>query len=145
MAICSLLTLSSCENVTWTQVQTQIASMFTLDSTVAVIVSNVLEKHPDSLDLFTKISGDIVKLSDKEVLTLDDLKADIHRRIEESKIPCQAVVLAAVDKIFGKISGDPQFNVAAHKQELLNIASGIDWAVKFYEEKHGVRQVTVTK
>ena len=145
MAICGLMTLSSCKNVTWSQVQTQIASWVSLESTTAIIVSNTLEKHPDSLDLFKKITDDLIVLSDKEVLTLTDVKKDIETRITDSKLPCKAEIILVVDKIFNKISAGPQFDVAKHKGEILDIASGIDWAVKFYEEKHNVGQVTVTK
>ena len=145
MAICGLMTLSSCKNVTWSQVQTQIASWVSLESTTAIIVSNTLEKHPDSLDLFKKITDDLIVLSDKEVLTLTDVKKDIEKRITDSKLPCKAEIILVVDKIFNKISAGPQFDVAKHKGEILDIASGIDWAVKFYEEKHNVGQVTVTK
>ena len=145
VALGGLFGLSSCGNLTWSQVQTQIASIFTLDSTTAVIVSGVLDKHPESLDLFRKISADIVKLSEKDVLTLDDVKADIQKRIADSNIFGKTDLLIAVDKIFDKISSDPQFNIAAHKDELLDIASGIDWAIAYYENKHANQEVIITK
>ena len=119
--------------------------MFSLESTTAVIVSGVLDKHPESVDLFKKISADIIKLSEKDVLTLDDVKADIQKRIADSKIFGKTELLLAVDKIFDKISSDPQFNVAAHKDQLLDIASGIDWAVVYYESKNSNQEVTVSK
>lgn len=145
LALGGLLGLSSCGNITWSQVQNQIASIFTLDSTTAVIVSGVLDKHPESLDLFKKISADIIKLSEKDVLTLDDVKADIQKRIADSSIFGKTEILKAVDKIFDKISSDPEFNIAAHKDELLAVASGIDWAVKYYEDQHPSQEVTVGK
>ena len=145
LALGGLLGLSSCGNITWSQVQNQIASMFSLESTTAVIVSGILDKHPETVDLFKKMSADIVKLSEKDVLTLDDVKADIQKRIADAKIFCKTELLLAVDKIFDKISSDPQFNVAAHKDQLLDIASGIDWAVVYYDSKNPNQEVTVSK
>ena len=77
------------------------------------------------------------------MLTLDDVKADISKRIGDSNVPCKTEILLAVDKIFDNISSDPQFDVAAHKGEILDIASGIDWAVRYYEENH-TNEATVT-
>lgn len=144
LLFCGLIGFTSCKNLTWSQVQTQLTSLFSLEVTTTVIVSGVLDKHPESLDVFKKISADIIKLSEKDVLTLDDVKLDLQNRIADSDIFCKTELLLAVDKIFDKISADPQFNIAAHKDELLKIASGIDWAVKYYEEKHTV-ETTVTK
>lgn len=145
LLFCGLLGVTSCKNLTWSQIQTQITSVITLDSSVAIIVTNILEKYPESADLFRKISDDILKLSEKEVLTLDDIKADISRRIGDSDVPCKTDILLAMDKIFDKISTDPQFNVGEHKQELIEIVSGIDWALKMYEEKHASQEVTIGK
>ena len=145
LSLCGLLGFTSCKNLSWSQVQTQIASVFTLDSTTAVIVSGVLDKHPETLDLFKKISADIVKLSEKDVLTLDEVKLDIQGRIADSDIFCKTDVLNVIDKIFDKISTNPEFNIAAHKDELLDVSSGIDWAVRYYEDNHDAIESTVTK
>lgn len=136
LALCGLVGFTSCGNLTWSQVQTQIASIFTLDSTVAVIVSDVLAKHPDSIDLFKKIADDLTKLSEKDVLTLEDIKADIENRIEDAQLPYSTEIVKVVDKIFDKISSDPTFDIVAHRQELLDIISGIEWAVAYAESKN---------
>ena len=130
---CGIIGVSACKNLTWSQVQTQVASWFTLKDTTAVIVTNVISKHPETLDLFAKFSEDIKQLSTKDVLTLDDLKADLQRRVADSDIYCKTDVLIAIDKIFDNISSDPQFDIATHKQELLDIAAGIDWAVDYHK------------
>lgn len=132
-ALFGVFTLFSCGNVTFSQIQTQVANMFTLESTVAVIVGGVLKKHPESVDLFKKISSDILVLTDKDVLTLDDVEQDLIKRVNDSNLPCKAEIVLTINKIIDKISGDPKFDIAAHKDELLDLSQGIDWAIEIHE------------
>lgn len=145
MAICGLLAFSSCENVTWTQVQTQLSSWVTTESATMALVSGVLNKHPESLATFKQISGDLTSLTEKETINLADVKTDIEKRIQASDLDCKLEVLLAVESIFNKIGPDKQINVADYKEKILDIVSGINWAVMFYEEQHPTNEITVTK
>lgn len=149
IAICLLLvggiSFFSCQNVTFSQVQQQVASWFTIKDTAAIIISRIIEKNPETVPLFEQCSADLKQLATKDVLTMDDVKADLQRRVGDSKIYCKTEVLIAIDNIFDKISSDPQFDVAKHKDDILNVAAGIDWAVNYHKGQAASPEVTVGK
>lgn len=145
-ALCGLtLGITSCNTWLGTAVQ-QVAGMIDIESSTMTVVYQVIQKHPDSIDVLKKVSVDLVKLSEKDKLTLGDVEADIEKKIEESKLPFKTEIIYALEKAFSYISTDKEFNVAANKEEILKVASGIDWAIRFYNEKHPLTiETTVTK
>lgn len=132
--ICALFGIVSCDTLSLTKVKAHFTSLFALDSAVTVIVSDILEKYPDSVDVFKQISNDIIDLSKRDKLTIDDIKVDISRRVADSHIFCKTDILLAMDKIFDKISSKPEFDLRNYRQELLDIASGIEWAIAYHEQ-----------
>lgn len=136
-ALCgfAMLGVTSCNTWLGTAVQ-QIAGMVDIETTTMSIVYQAIEKHPDSIDLFNKISEDLVKLSEKDKLTLGDVEEDVKKRIDDSNLPFKNEIKDAVEKVFRRISTDKEFDIAAHKAEILEVASGIDWAIKDYSERN---------
>lgn len=146
-AFCGLTALgvTSCDTWLGTAVQ-QVYGMMDVETSTMSVVYQVIQKHPDSIDLFKKVSTSLVKLSEKDVLTLGDVEADIKKKIEDSDLPFKSEIIFALEKAFSYISTDKEFDIANNKEEILKVASGIDWAIRFYNEKHPLTiETTVTK
>ena len=145
-ALCGLiLGATSCNTWLGTAVQ-QVAGMIDIETSTMSVVYQVIQKHPDAIDVFKKVSTSLVKLSEKDVLTLGEVEADIKKKIEESDLPFKSEIIYALERAFSYISTDKEFNVAANKEEILKVASGIDWAIRFHNEKYPLTiETAVTK
>lgn len=148
LAIASVLGLTACENVSWSQIQSQVFAVVDLETSVTAIVAAVLDEHPDTVSTFKTVKGVIAALAKKDTLTKAEVKPAVELAIKLSGSEYQTELLYAASKIFAKIDDDASIDLAKYREELNQVVSGIEWAIKFHEAKEKrdeVNVVTISK
>lgn len=108
-------------------------SIFSTKTMAMVATSEILEKYPDSVADYKKIANVFRSLVENEPISKADIAADIEKAIIKSNSSHKLMMLLSVNAIIDSVFTTDQIDVSAHKQLFLDIANGIEAAIRMYE------------
>lgn len=135
LALCAFaLGLSSCDTIGWTQVQNQLFDGVTIETATIDIVSSDLRRHPDHEAIYRDALDLLKKWTSRETLTIGDVRLGLYNLIDDKCKLGTDQLKEVVDKVLAKIDDDPEYNLIRHRDELLQVVSGIEFALKQFED-----------
>ena len=103
----------------------------------AALVATVayLEKHPESIDTFSKVADKLALLVESPVIPIEDAIAGISNVVQESSIKNKATCIAMLKSLFAEYSVTA-ITVEDYKFILKEISDGIIEAIDLYIFQH---------